>query len=118
MSYRILELRRLVCAAAILFATSIGATASHAQDVANSSDHPLFPNRMPGYSISVYQQQGFSSYNFRTKPPQLIEGKYTRIHYYLKDPQQNPGAWRFAAITRTQSNPSAAKWCTQMTMFL
>lgn len=61
------------------------------QDVRGSSDHPLFPNRMPGYSISNYQQQGFSSYKFRSRPPQTIEGKYTRIHYYLKDPKQHPG---------------------------
>lgn len=101
MSYRRLELRRLVCTTAILFATCIGAAAVYAQDVPNSSDHPLFPNRMPGYWISVYQQQGFSSYNFRTKPPQLVEGKYTRIHYYLKDPQQNPGG---LAIRRNYEN--------------
>lgn len=101
MNYRTLNLRSLVWTTAILFVACIGATASYAQDVPNSSDHPLFPNRMPGYSISVYQQQGFSSYSFRTKPPQVVEGKYTRIHYYLKDPQQNPGG---LAIRRNYEN--------------
>jgi OmpA-OmpF porin, OOP family len=71
------------------------------QDVKGSSDHPLFPNRMPGYSISNYQQQGFSSYKFRTRPPQAAEGKYTRIHYYLKDPKQHPGG---LAIRRNYEN--------------
>jgi OmpA-OmpF porin, OOP family len=101
MNYRTLNLRNLVWTTAILFVACIGATASYAQDVPNSSDHPLFPNRMPGYSISVYQQQAFSSYSFRTKPPQVVEGKYTRIHYYLKDPQQNPGG---LAIRRNYEN--------------
>jgi outer membrane protein OmpA-like peptidoglycan-associated protein len=71
------------------------------QDVKGSSDHPLFPNRMPGYSISNYQQQGFSSYKFRTRPQQTVEGKYTRIHYYLKDPKQHPGG---LAIRRNYEN--------------
>lgn len=101
MNYRRLDLRSLVWTTATLFAACVGANASYAQDVPNSSDHPLFPNRMPGYSISVYQQQGFSSYSFRTKPPQVVEGKYTRIHYYLKDPQQNPGG---LAIRRNYEN--------------
>ncbi|MCW5968170.1 MAG: OmpA family protein [Blastocatellales bacterium] len=71
------------------------------EDVRGSSDHPLFPNRMPGYSISNYQQQGFASYRFRTRPPQAREGKYTRIHYYLKDPKQHPGG---LAIRRNYEN--------------
>ena len=70
-------------------------------DVKGSSDHPLFPNRMPGYSISSYQQQGFSAYSFRTKPVTKIEGKYTRIHYYLKNPQEHPGG---LAIRRNYEN--------------
>jgi outer membrane protein OmpA-like peptidoglycan-associated protein len=98
MSTRTLQPRHLILA--LLFAIC-ASPVSFAQDVANSSDHPLFPNRMPGYSISVYQQQGFSSYSFQTKPPQSVEGKYTRIHYYLKDPQQNPGG---LAIRRNYEN--------------
>lgn len=71
------------------------------QDIKGSSDHPLFPNRMPGYTISNYQQQGFSSYRFRTRPPQTLEGKYTRIHYYLQDRTQHPGG---LAIRRNYEN--------------
>lgn len=71
------------------------------QDVRGSADHPLFPNRMPGYSISNYQQQAFSAYKFRTRPPQSIEGKYTRIHYYLKDVKEHPGG---LAIRRNYEN--------------
>ncbi|MCW5981289.1 MAG: OmpA family protein [Bryobacteraceae bacterium] len=70
-------------------------------DVKGSADHPLFPNRMPGYSISAYQQQAFSSFKFGAKPPQVVEGKYTRIHYYLNDPKQHPGG---LAIRRNYEN--------------
>lgn len=91
MNYRRLDARCLVWAMTAVFLACVVPTGSYAQDVTNSSDHPLFPNRMPGHSISVYQQLAFSSYSFRTRPAQVIEGKYTRIHYYLKDPQQNPG---------------------------
>jgi len=61
------------------------------QDVKGSSDHPLLPNRMPGYTISKYEKQDFRSHSFLTKPPQIIEGKYTAIRYHLEDPSQNPG---------------------------
>ena len=101
MNYRELDLQRLAWAMTILFFVCAGTTNSYAQDVKNSSDHPLFPNRMPGYSISNYQQQAFSSHTFRTRPPQTIEGKYTRIHYYLKDPKQHPGG---LAIRRNYEN--------------
>lgn len=88
-----------VLVAIVLLGASISAHAH--QDVKGSSDHPLFPNRMPGYSISNYQQQGFSSYKFRTRPPQAVEGKYTRIYYYLRDMTQHPGG---LAIRRNYEN--------------
>ena len=70
-------------------------------DVRGSADHPLFPTRMPGHHISNYQQQGFSSYQFRTRPPTTIEGRYTRIHYYLDNAKQHPGG---LAIRRNYEN--------------
>ncbi|MEP7365330.1 MAG: OmpA family protein [Acidobacteriota bacterium] len=74
---------------------------AHPQDVKGSSDHPLFPTRMPGYYISNYAQQGFASYKFRARPPVDVEGKYTRIHYYLIDPKNHPGG---LAIRRNYEN--------------
>jgi outer membrane protein OmpA-like peptidoglycan-associated protein len=87
----------------IAFVLSIAglAGAASAADVRGSSDHPLFPNRMPGYSISTYQQQAFGVYKFRTKPPTDVEGRYTRINYYLDDVKQNPGG---LAIRRNYEN--------------
>jgi len=77
------------------------AAQGHPKDVKGSSDHPLFPTRMPGYSISSYAQQGFASYRFRARPPFAVEGKYTRIHYYLLDPAAHPGG---LAIRRNYEN--------------
>ncbi|MES1244154.1 MAG: OmpA family protein [Acidobacteriota bacterium] len=93
-SFRLIPILAALCLAG-------GSAGAYAQDVKNSADHPLFPNRMPGYSISNYQQEAFTSYSFRTRPPQAVEGKYTRIHYYLKDPSQNPGG---LAIRRNYEN--------------
>ncbi len=101
MNDRQVGIRFVVWAMAALSLLVAGSTNSHAQDSRNSSDHPLFPNRMPGYSISNYQQQNFASYRFRTRPVQVIEGKYTRIHYYLQDVNQHPGG---LAIRRNYEN--------------
>jgi OmpA-OmpF porin, OOP family len=60
-------------------------------DVKGSADHPLFSGRMPGYRISSYEQQDFKSHKFLTKPPQIIDGKYTMIRYQLQDPTKDPG---------------------------
>jgi len=56
---------------------------------------------MPGHSISNYQQLGFSAYKFRTQPITEVEGKYTRIHYYLKNMNVHPGG---LAIRRNYEN--------------
>ncbi len=78
---------------------------SHPKDVKNSADHPLFPNRMPGFYISSYDQFGFASYAFRTKPPTPIEGKHTRINYYLTAGETHPGG---LAIRRNYENAMKA----------
>jgi OmpA-OmpF porin, OOP family len=70
-------------------------------DVKGSSDHPLFPNRMPGYTISKHEKKDFSSHSFGTQPPRVVEGKYTMIRYRLQDPSQNPGE---LAIHRNYEN--------------
>jgi hypothetical protein len=81
----------------LLFAISVHAQ----QDFKGSSDHPLFPNRMPGFAISYYQQLGYGSFNFNGRPPQKIEGKYTKISYLIKKDAPNPGD---LAIRRNYEN--------------
>jgi len=87
------------CVAAALLTILLPVT--WAADARGSSDHPLFPNRMPGYSISNYSQQQFTSYKFRAKPPVDVEGKYTRIGYYLDNAKEHPGG---VAIRRNYEN--------------
>ena len=50
-----------------------------AADVKDSSDHPLFPNRMPGHSIGTYRTQEFAAHKFPGTPPTEVEGKFTKI---------------------------------------
>ena len=71
-------------------------------DVKGSSDHPLFPNRMPGHSIGTYQVREFTSYKFAGPPEAAeVEGKYTKISYYRENAQNHPGG---LAIRRNYEN--------------
>ena len=99
-----------VCAIAL---TPRVAAQTKAKDFKGSADHPLFPNRMPGYSISTYQQKEFDQFAFATKPATRIEGKFTKINYYLQDAGAHPGALASTATIRTPSRPWAARWCTR-----
>jgi outer membrane protein OmpA-like peptidoglycan-associated protein len=60
-------------------------------DAKGSFDYPMFANRMPGYRISSYKKEGFSSHRFETNPPQTIEGRYIYISYHLDDSSEPPG---------------------------
>jgi len=86
-----MRLQEINSAMLVMFGVLSASPALAQGDVKGSSDHPLFPNRMPGHRISVYQHQEFASYSFRTRPATPIEGRYTRIHYYLENVNQNPG---------------------------
>jgi outer membrane protein OmpA-like peptidoglycan-associated protein len=71
------------------------------QDIKGSSDHPLFPNRMPAFAIYYYQQMGYSSHSFHGQPAQNIEGKLTKLQYLIKKNATNPGD---LAIRRNYEN--------------
>lgn len=85
----------------MLAAAAVLAAQTHSKDVRGSSDHPLFPTRMPGYFISSHQVQGFAAYKFPPKPGTEVEGKYTKIGYYLINPKEHPGG---LAIKRNYEN--------------
>lgn len=63
------------------------ATSAIAADKPGCKDHPLFPTRMPGYSIARCETKEFDAYQFSTvKPPKLtVEGKFTFITYAIDD---------------------------------
>lgn len=68
----------------------LAAPASAQTDAKGCKDHPLFPTRMPGYSIEKCVVQEFGQYEFRTANARIkvpVEGKFTFITYSL-----NPGA--------------------------
>jgi outer membrane protein OmpA-like peptidoglycan-associated protein len=92
-------MQRLSNIAVLLIATC--AASVIAADARGSSDHPLLPNRMPGFSISNYKQLEFSSHKFQTLPPKEVEGKLTTISYYLDKAGTHPGG---LAIRRNYEN--------------
>jgi len=79
----------------------VGTATPRSQDIKGSTDHPLFPNRMPGFAIYYYQQLGFSSHSFHGQPAQSIEGKLTKLQYLTKKNAANPGD---LAIRRNYEN--------------
>ncbi len=56
-------------------------------DVEGSSDHPLFPSRIPGYYISKYESNAFDVMPFKFKSGEEAEvsGKKTMIEYSRKE---------------------------------
>lgn len=59
-------------------------------DVEGSSDHPLFPSRIPGYYISRYETNAFDVMPFKFKSGEEAEvsGKKTVIEYARKENAQ------------------------------
>ena len=51
------------------------------------ADHPLFPTRMPNYSISACEAKEFAAWPFRLQKgkTRVVEGKYTFITYAVDD---------------------------------
>ena len=92
-------MHRTICLATVTYA--MFAMSADGADVKGSSDHPLFPNRMPGFSISAYSQRAYTVYQFHTRPPKDVEGKHTRISYFLNRGQEHPGG---VAIRRNYEN--------------
>ena len=82
-------MKRLVLLSASLLAAS---PALAQTDKAGCTDHPLFPTRMPGYSIESCKVEEFGFYEFFTpKPPKMrVEGKFTFITYYVADRKSEP----------------------------
>ena len=64
--------------------------AAQDKDTDGSKDHPMF-SRMPGYYISEYDAQDFSSVELDTEPPRKVEGRYWKISYWLKEGARKAG---------------------------
>ena len=64
-------------------------------DADGSKDHPMF-SRMPGYYISEYDAQDFSSVELDTEPPRKVEGRFWKISYWLKEGARKVGPVQIA----------------------
>ncbi len=87
---------------ALLLAPLLASTAL-AADKAGCKDHPLVPNRMPGYSIQDCKSEEFGVFQFestRGKRPSY-EGRTTFITYRVDDRKQEPSP---AAVVRNYEN--------------
>ena len=62
------------------------------QDAEGSKDHPLFPNRMPGFYISQYEQKDFDAVDMEDAKGEKtqVEGQRTTIMYVKTDGAQEP----------------------------
>lgn len=81
---------------ALLLAGLLAALPSVAQaDKAGCKDHPLFPTRMPGYTIRDCKVEEFGRYEFRTPNARVrvpVEGRFTFITYGIADRKAEPSA--------------------------
>lgn len=73
-------------------------------DKGGCKDHPLFPTRMPGYTIRDCKTEAFGRYEFRTpnareKVP--VEGKFTFLTYGIANRKDEPSA---IAVVRNYEN--------------
>ncbi len=64
-------------------------------DADGSKDHPMF-SRMPGYYIEEYDAQDFSTHELDLYPPKKVEGRYTKISYWLKEGARKVGPVQIA----------------------
>src|SRR3954471_23325881 len=81
---------------------SLAVAPANAQDADadGSKDHPMF-SRMPGYYIQEYDAQDFSTFELDIDPPKTVEGRYTKISYWMKDGAKKAGPVQIAVRLTT-----------------
>ncbi len=90
---------------ALLFTALLCAFPAFAQaDKGGCKDHPLFPTRMPGYTIRDCKTEEFGRYEFKTpnaREKMPVEGKFTFIAYGIANRKDEPSA---VAVLRNYEN--------------
>lgn len=81
-------------ALALFLAPVLLASSALAAGKPGCKDHPLFPTRMPGYSILDCKTEEFGVFEFKTtkRPTMPVEGRFTTIRYRVDDRKQEPSA--------------------------
>jgi outer membrane protein OmpA-like peptidoglycan-associated protein len=88
--------------AVVLFISS-GLAIAALPDKKGCVDHPLFPTRMPGYSIADCDAKDFDTFNFETgkKDKAGVEGRRTKLTYKVEDRSKEPSG---LAVVRNYEN--------------
>ena len=94
---------QLVVAGALGLLMHSGLARAADADKKGCSDHPLFPTRMAGYTISDCEKKDFDGFDLETgKPNKLhVEGRRTKLTYRIADRRNEPGK---PAVVRNYEN--------------
>jgi outer membrane protein OmpA-like peptidoglycan-associated protein len=92
-----------VCITAVVFLMASGLTIAAEQDKKGCADHPLFPTRMPGYSLSDCDTKDFAVFDFETgkKEKANVEGRRVKLTYRVADRSKEPSG---LAVVRNYEN--------------
>lgn len=88
---------------AVIFLMAAGPAYATTPDKKGCADHPVFPTRMPGYSISDCETKDFDAVNFETgkREKNTVEGRRTKLTYRIEDRSQEPSG---LAVVRNYEN--------------
>jgi len=88
---------------ALVFFVSSGLASAVLPDKKGCTDHPVFPTRMPEYSIENCETKDFGAFNFETgqKDKTGIEGRLTKLTYRIDDRSKEASS---LAVVRNYEN--------------
>jgi hypothetical protein len=88
---------------AVIFFISTGLAGAVTPDKKGCVDHPVFPSRMPGYSLSDCETKEFDAFNLETgkKDKAHVEGRRTKLTYRVEDRSKEPSG---LAVVRNYEN--------------
>ena len=79
---------------AFIFVISSGLASAASPDKKGCVDHPVFPTRMPGYSLADCETKDFDTFHFETgkKDKTGVEGRRTKLSYRIEDRSKEPSS--------------------------
>ncbi len=88
---------------AVVFFFTTGLVSAAASDQKGCADHPVFPTRMAGYSISKCETKDFEAFKFETgkREKTVVEGRCTMLTYRIDDRSKEPSG---LAVVRNYEN--------------
>jgi len=97
------DVRMRVRLAALALLLASGSALAVRPDKAGCKDHPLFPTRMPNYSIAACETKEFTAWPFKLQrgKTRVVEGRYTFITYTVDDRKDDQSG---LAVVRNYEN--------------